>query len=85
MEHKHDHSLGHHHHHEAEASMTVEEKMVKLLDHWIKHNLDHAATYRSWAKKADDANLTKISLLLEDAAKMNISINNKFKEALEIL
>ncbi len=84
MEHKHDHSHGHHHH-EEETSMTVEEKMVKLLDHWIKHNLDHAATYRSWAKKAGDANLTQISSLLEEAAKMNISINDKFQEALKTL
>ena len=84
-DHHHDHHHNHEHHHNTETSLTFEEKMIKLLKHWIKHNEDHAVTYREWAEKATTANMTEIPSLLDDAAKMNISINKKLEEALKII
>jgi len=78
----HDHE---HHHHNTETSLTFEEKMAKLLKHWIKHNGDHAATYREWAEKATTVNMAEIPSLLNDAAKINISVNKKLEEALKII
>ena len=31
------------------------EKLRILLPHWIEHNQEHAAEFRSWADRATDA------------------------------
>jgi len=54
------HHHHHHHHdhdHEIESTLSFDEKMIKLLEHWVKHNDDHAETYRGWAKKAKEKNM----------------------------
>jgi hypothetical protein len=55
--------------------------MIKLLEHWIKHNDDHAGTYRNWAQKAKEKNMPEASSLIEDAAEMTLMISKKFEEA----
>jgi hypothetical protein len=42
----------HHHDHDSHSEMPFDEKLLKLLNHWIKHNEDHALNYRNWAEKA---------------------------------
>lgn len=74
-----------HHHHDTESELTFEEKLHKLLDHWIKHNEDHAETYRNWKEKAEEHDMKEAAALLEEAAELNIEINKKFKEALNTL
>ena len=71
----------HHHHHEIQSTLSFDEKMIKLLEHWIKHNDDHAATYRDWAQKAKKKYMREASSLLEDAAEMTLKISKKFEEA----
>ena len=73
-----------HHHHETEE-MTISEKLEKLMDHWVKHNKDHAETYETWAHKADHGGYAKVSELLLEAAKMNIKMNELFEEAARVL
>lgn len=80
--HEHHHGSDHDHHHEVQSEMSFEEKMVKLLDHWIRHNDDHAGTYRGWAEKAKQNHLDKTADLLNEAARMTMAINSKFEEAL---
>jgi hypothetical protein len=79
----------HHHHHDhdpkSEGTLSFDEKMIKLLEHWIKHNDDHAETYRDWAKKAKEKNMDKAGSLLEDAAEMTLMISKKFEEAVRIM
>mgnify|MGYP000022356956 CR=1 FL=1 len=41
-----------HHDHDSHGEMPFDEKLLKLLNHWIKHNEDHAFNYRNWAEKA---------------------------------
>ncbi|MBI5589693.1 MAG: hypothetical protein HY881_04325 [Deltaproteobacteria bacterium] len=82
--HDHDHD-DHHHHHEVQSEMSFEEKMVKLLDHWIRHNDDHAGTYRGWAEKAGENHLDVVADLLNEAARMTIAINSRFEAALAAL
>ena len=75
----------HHHDHEIESTLSFDEKMIKLLDHWIKHNDDHAKTYRDWAKKAKEKDMNEAGSLLEDAAELTLTISKKFEEAAELI
>ncbi len=77
--------MTHHHHHEIKSTLSFDEKMIKLLDHWIKHNDDHAKTYRDWAQKAKDKDMRKAASLLKDAADLTLTINKKFEEASEFI
>ena len=83
--HHHHHDHGHDHHHEEKSTLSLEEKLIKLLDNWIRHNESHAETYRDWAKKAKADNMAQVSSLLEDAADITGSINKKFEEAAKLM
>ena len=63
--------------------MPFAEKLDKILEHWLKHNDDHAATYRSWAEQARDNGMDKAAEQLEAAASMTLEISGKFQEARE--
>ena len=73
----------HHHHHHAEEEMPFAEKMEKLLQHWIKHNVDHAQTYRDWKAKAEQEGLVTTTGILEDAASAMTDLNQKLEQALQ--
>lgn len=75
----------HQHDHEMRSPLSFDEKMIKLLEHWIKHNDDHAETYRDWAQKAKEKNMREAGLLLEDAAEMTRMISKKFEEAATLI
>ncbi len=75
----------HQHDHEMRSPLSFDEKMIKLLEHWIKHNDDHAETYRDWAQKAKEKNMREAGLLLEDAAEMTLMISKKFEEAATLI
>lgn len=81
------HHHGHedHHHHEVKSDLTFKEKLIKLLDHWTKHNRDHAANYREWAQQAADNELPEIGLLLEEIHALSMQIDDRFKRAAETI
>ena len=85
MSHHHDHHHHHGHSHEAGADMPFEEKMAKLLAHWIRHNDDHAGSYRDWADKARSGDQTEVAAVLDEVAEMTEAITAKFKEAQTLL
>jgi hypothetical protein len=70
-----------HDHPDVEQPLSFEEKMAKLVAHWIRHNDDHAENYRKWAKKAKQHQLPETGDLLEKAAEMTDLISHKFKAA----
>ena len=74
--------MTHHHSHDTPSELTVEEKLAKLLDHWMKHNEEHAQTYDLWAKRANEQGMPKVQSQLEEAAEKTRSINGNFKAAL---
>jgi hypothetical protein len=74
----------HSHDHDIKSTLSFDEKMIKLIEHWIKHNDDHAATYRDWAKKAKENDKDEAASLLEDAAEMTLIISKKFEEVAEL-
>lgn len=78
-------SEDHHHHHnehESHGELSFDEKIAKILSHWIKHNEDHASNYRNWAEKAKANGKADAGVLLEEAADMSLAINDKFEAAL---
>ncbi len=79
--HKHDHDHHDHNHQHGTTEMTFEEKVVKLLEHWIKHNDDHAKTYQGWADQAKENRMEAVAALIEEAAEMNLAVNEKFEQA----
>ena len=60
--------------------MKATEKLRVLLPHWIEHNGEHAAEFRTWAERAGSA---QDALL--DAARLLAEANARLEEALEKL
>ncbi len=85
MTHHHHHDHDHHHSHDDGSEMPFEEKLTKILDHWIKHNQDHADTYEDWAARAREAHLDDVAELLKDAANLNFTMNEKFEAARKLI
>jgi hypothetical protein len=87
--HSHEHSHGdshvhaHPHSHDVVSPLSFEEKMIKLLSHWIKHNDDHAKTYIDWAERTRGADMAAVGTLLTEAADMTRLISAKFEAALD--
>lgn len=85
-QHDHNHDHDHHHHsHDAPSEMTVAEKLGKLLDHWVKHNEEHAETYVTWANRAKENGLSDVESQLKEAAEKTRSISENFEAALASL
>jgi hypothetical protein len=69
----------------AAAPLSFEGKLIKLLEHWIRHNEGHVGSCVEWARKAEASNLTDIARLLCEAADQTRGVSAKFEEALELL
>lgn len=74
----------HHHSHEVKSELTFDEKLIKLLDHWLKHNEDHAGTYMDWAEKAKQNRMETVGALLEEVCELTAEISEKFKAAAKL-
>jgi hypothetical protein len=68
--------------HDSHSDLPFDEKLLKLLNHWIKHNEDHALNYRNWVEKAKAKGKDETGLPIEEAAEMSLAINEKFEAAL---
>ncbi len=75
----------HHHDHDSHGELSFDEKIEKMLSHWIKHNEDHALNYRNWAEKAKANGKDDAGVLLEAAAEMSLAINEKFTAAAALI
>ena len=78
----HDHC--HHHNHDSHGEMPFAEKLLKSLNHWIKHNEEHSLNYRNWAEKAKANGQEKVGELLAKAAEMSLAVNERFQKALAL-
>lgn len=79
----HDHSHSHDHGHSpGEAGeMPFNEKISRLLDHWVQHNDDHVRSYREWAEKARSHGLAETAAALDKAAETTAAVTDAFREA----
>lgn len=82
MTHHDDHD---HHHKDEEFTMTIAEKAVKMLEHWIRHNDDHANTYREWADKLKKQDWAEAAALIDEAAAISSKVNEKFQRAAALI
>jgi hypothetical protein len=81
-----DHHHHHNHHdHDSHDEIPFDEKLERIIRHWIKHNEDHALNYRNWAEKAKANDQHQAAVLLEEAADTSLSVNQKLEAALAIL
>ncbi|MFO7840525.1 MAG: hypothetical protein R6X08_13625 [Desulfosalsimonadaceae bacterium] len=79
--HSHDHEHGDSHHSHGGGGMPFEQKLARILDHWIKHNMEHADTYKEWAERTRQAGMPEAAGQLEEAASMNFAMNEVFEKA----
>jgi rubrerythrin len=70
-----------HQHRENSSELAFEDKLKRLLAHWIGHNDDHAASYRKWAREAREHGFQKAARLIGEAAEATQAINRIFSEA----
>ena len=64
---------------------TDEDKLRLLLPHWIEHNAEHAAEFRSWAEKARAAGQEQVAHEIDTAAKELGWVNEALGAALDKL
>lgn len=81
----HEHHHHGHHDHEVKSELTFDEKLIKLLDHWLKHNQDHAGTYGEWAERARQNQLDGVAALLEDVCGLTAEINTRIESAAALM
>jgi hypothetical protein len=80
------HEHHHHSHHEEPAKeLSFAQKLETLLEHWRKHNEEHARTYHQWAEKAGEQSLGEVAASLQEAADRTVSLNRLFDSALQQL
>ena len=80
--HDHHHHHGHSHSHDhAEGKLSEPQKLAKLLQHWIRHNDDHANNYIDWAEKADGMGLADTAEHLRSAAELTHAVSRAFEAA----
>lgn len=81
----HEHHHHHHNNHEEKSSaggreeaakgaplageITDRVKLVKIMDHWIHHNEEHARSYEEWARRAETLGEAEVASLLVDMAR----------------
>ena len=75
----------HYHDHDTHDEIPFNEKLERIIRHWVKHNEDHASNYRNWAKNAKANGKEKAAKFLEEAAEMSLTVNEKFEAALAAL
>ncbi len=78
----HDHHHGHEHHHDhTSGDMPLEQKAVKLLEHWIRHNDDHGQNYLQWAEQLRKNGYLKAADALDEVLKLTVRISGLFRQA----
>lgn len=79
---KHTHN---HHNTDIKSELTFEEKILKLLDHWLKHNEEHTNNYLNWAQKAEEEGHKDLAELIRSTSAISKEISEKFHQAIHLL
>jgi len=64
---------------------TDQDKLRVLLAHWIEHNAEHAAEFRTWAEKARAIGQEEVAEEIDLAAKQMGWVNEALSAALDKL
>ena len=82
-----DHHSNHHHsnHHHGHEKVSDQERLIKMMEHWIHHNHDHAHSYCEWAKRAKDMGWEQVARILEMVAEQTTLQNKNIEQALALM
>ena len=61
------------------------EKLKTLLPHWMKHNDEHAKTYKNWAEKMSSLGKKELSEVLEVIHQESEILRGLFQEAQRVV
>jgi len=61
------------------------EKLKKLLPHWMKHNDEHARTYKDWAEKMASLGKEELAEVLEVIYQESQKLRGLSEEALRVV
>ena len=61
------------------------EKLKTLLPHWMKHNDEHAKTYKDWAEKMSSLGKKELSEVLEVIHQESEILRGHFQEAQRVV
>ncbi len=75
------HHHGHQDHENVSAEMSLEQKALKLLDHWIVHNDDHGTNYSQWAAKLRQGGHLGAAEALDQVGELTTRISRLFRQA----
>ena len=59
--------------------MEVEDRLARLVPHWIEHNDSHAEQFAEWAGKAREAGLSAAADEIEAAARAMKQANERLE------
>ncbi len=83
--------MSHHHSHEAkhpeaaDEQLSMQDKLVKMIEFWMHHNREHAHSYRDWASRARGLGLQEVALILEGLAEEAVLPNCSLEYILSLL
>lgn len=80
--HEHGHGHGKNHVHHPPEEMTLEQKLEKLLTHWIDHNDSHKDTFFTWAARAKENGIESVGETIEQAGQLSEQVTILLKDAL---
>jgi len=90
--HDHDHHHhGHKHSHAPEGeeaptpAITPTEKLKRMMEHWLRHNEEHARSFSDWAERARSMGQAGVAVLIEDVARQSLHQNEQLQKALQLL
>ncbi len=86
----HDHHGHHHSHHgheksESHGALSEADKLTKIVEHWIRHNEEHAKSYRDWADRARDMGREEVYMILDEVATGTQAQSKNLEKALALL
>jgi len=67
------------------VGLTPLEKLSKMVEHWLRHNEDHARSFSDWAARARELDQAEVAACLEDVARQSLLQNDELQKALELL
>lgn len=80
-----DHAHRHEDDHAAGVSLSRRERLIIRLQHTIRHNREHAATYRSMAEEAREIGADEAARWIRGAAEQSDQQTEELEKALTVL
>ncbi len=69
------------HRHSYSDQLTLEQKLEKLVTHWIDHNNSHKETFHTWAARAKEEGLVGVAEKIQEAAALSDQVTALLKQA----